>query len=187
VARTRLESIGLVKFKEKYEWEVLHYARNGDWKELASYVEHHRVDNHELRMFIGAIIRGKKKRPNNRAPAAKSRHDSLRRSLRVVWAVYVEGMGREAAIDWVADEMGLHRRTIQRDIKKNERYHIALLAEAARANKLVGGLKRKLPQLTLGERERAIIAAVQDDIAAQDLFSMRYEIDETALSQHFLS
>jgi hypothetical protein len=70
---------------------------------------------------------------------------------------------------------------------QNERYHIALLAEAARANKLVGGLKRKLPQLTLGERERAIIAAVQDDIAAQDLFSMRYEIDETALSQHFLS
>jgi hypothetical protein len=116
MARTDLESIHNVKFGKGYERQLLHYARNGDWKDLASYVEHHRVDNRELRAFIAAIIRGKQKRPNNRPPTRKSQAESSRRCRRVVWAVYVDGMGKEAAIDKVADEMGLHRRTIQRDL-----------------------------------------------------------------------
>jgi hypothetical protein len=159
MARTDLESIHNVKFGKGYERQLLHYARNGDWKDLASYVEHHRVDNRELRAFIAAIIRGKQKRPNNRPPTRKSQ---ARRCRRVVWAVYVDGMGKEAAIDKVADEMGLHRRTIQRDLKGHERYFLAILAELARANILA--VKRKIPQLTLGRREQAAIAALRSEL-----------------------
>jgi hypothetical protein len=102
--------------------------------------------------------------------------------------VYVEGDRREDAINWAADETRVHRRTIERDLEKHERYHLGLLAELARAQKLVGGLKRRIPQLTLGERERAAIAYALEDTTAQERRALtRYEIDEIALSQHFLS
>jgi hypothetical protein len=192
MARTCADSVLNLKHREAYERLLLHYARKGDWKDLASYVEQRRVDNRELRAFIGAIMRGKKRRPNNRAPTRERERDSFGRAASVIWAVHVDGMGREAAIDKAADETEVHRRTIQRDLEKHEHRCMNYLETIRLAEKFVMELKQAMPSLTSGQAWVAFLPEVNPgDRAAFDLWArhatMRYETDETALSQHFMS
>jgi hypothetical protein len=196
MARTRLASIWNEEHKKIYERGLLHYARNGDWGDLASYVERHRVDN-RVRAFIGAIIRGEKRRPNNRAPTRKSKSESRERAGRVVWFTQIDGMGREAAIDKVADEVGVHRRTVQRDLEKHRHHLLKDLDRMLPMWEFAEEAKQEMPSLssllTVGspERDALMSAFEQGNLAALELWTrrvlMRYEIDETALSQHFMS
>ena len=197
MARTRLASICNVESKKIWERKLLDYARNGDWGDLASYVERHRVDNRELRAFIGAIIRGEKRRPNNRAPTRKSYSEGRERAGRVIWFNKIDGMGREAAIDKVAEGAGVHRRTVQRDLAKYGRRLREDLDLMRRAVEVAEEAKQKIPSLSLPltagspERDALMSTLEQGNLAAYELWArhilIRYEIDETALSQHFMS
>ena len=91
-------------------------TRRGDWEPLAVYVELGLPLPKIARTFIAAVLRGKK-RPNNRVKTAFAFIKSMARAMFVL-DEEERGEKRERAIDKAADEFGVDRRTIQRDLKK---------------------------------------------------------------------
>jgi hypothetical protein len=63
-------SLDALSHNQVAEWErglVLHYAGAGDWRYVAHYIEEGGEIDGEMRKFLAAVLRGKK-RPNNKPP-----------------------------------------------------------------------------------------------------------------------
>jgi hypothetical protein len=104
-------------------WEagecILQWAHVGDWESLALYIHVGGPIRAEMRAFIVEVLRGRKKRPNNRAPKWTGRVIAMSRAIRVLLAMEA-GTAREVAIDEAASGANVDRRTIQRDLEKYE-------------------------------------------------------------------
>jgi hypothetical protein len=95
---------------------AMQWARRGDWEPLAVYIELGLSLSDEARDFLVAVLRGKTK-PNNRAQTSVVQVKSAFRA-HFVFAEQERGEKRDRAIKRAADEFGVDRRTIQRDLKE---------------------------------------------------------------------
>jgi hypothetical protein len=164
MTRTYVESDSIVRGRKSLERELLHWARNGDWDCLALYVKDHRVCSRELRALISAILQGKQRRRQNRTQTLRSQSHRAVMAMGVHIDQRASGRGREASIDKIADEMGIHRRTVQRALKEHPEPPDVTLQEW---ETFVEDLKKRAPPVVLN--------------------LTRYETDRGALTEHHIS
>jgi hypothetical protein len=101
---------------------ILRWARQGDWPGLAEYILHGGEITDGIREFLASVLRRETKAPNKRAKSILRlvRPGGLFQRVRLFIALVDEGVARERAIDLTADEFGVDRRTIRRDLKEGE-------------------------------------------------------------------
>jgi len=104
-------------FDKDQPYFIVEGARRGDREWLASLIETG-CRNPALLAFAADIVRGKVKFANNRRRPFMN-FDYLRMARKVRKLVQ-QGEGREKAIDAVADNEGVSRRTVQRALKWTE-------------------------------------------------------------------
>ena len=95
---------------------VLLAARDGDWESLARYLEAGEPVTPDIRKFLIEVLRGDRKRPNNRAPLA----NTLTREYEIAeFVMKLEAAGkRRGAIAEAEKKFHCSRSTVQRALKK---------------------------------------------------------------------
>jgi hypothetical protein len=139
---------------------IVGWARKGDWDVLADYISAGNRITNEMREFLSAVLRRKVNRPNNRAPRLRTIFGEAGLMHRVGFFLSLldRGIQRDSAITQTAENFGIDRRTIQRNIEECEdAVKILLLAQRHALHH------------------------------AYHRASMRYAVSLTALSQHFMS
>jgi hypothetical protein len=162
---------------------ALSWGRNGDWNHLADHVEQGGVITADIRKFLAAVLRREIAAPNNRAPTARIHRQSKARAELFLSAM-ANGKSREKAKDHAANEAGVDRRTIDRDLKRHE----ANLRQFLEYEKYIIAYQQTFKsQQSLAELRREYIAACQGDEPVHWKLILRYWVSPTALSQHFMS
>jgi hypothetical protein len=161
---------------------ALSWARNGDWNNLADHIERGGVITAEIRKFLVAVLRREVAAPNNRAPTARIHRQSKARAELFLSAM-ADGKSREKAKDHAANEAGVDRRTIDRDVKRHE----ADLRRLLEAEEQIIAHQQMFKSRPWGELRREYIAACQGDEPVHWKLILRYLVSPTALSQHFMS
>jgi hypothetical protein len=93
--------------------DAVTYAQRGDYEPIAEYIERGGDLPQELREFIARFLRGKVKRLNNRPPT-RAAWIQRGRTARLVAQKVWQGLGIDTAIDRVAEELDVNKRTVQR-------------------------------------------------------------------------
>jgi hypothetical protein len=106
-------------------------ALYGDWGALAEYLEGHEVLSSggrvseqatritpKMREFIAGVLRGEEIRFNNRPPKDTQTRDFI---VAVRVAKLAEKMKKTKAIDTVAEEMSVDRRSVQRALERHKK------------------------------------------------------------------
>ena len=92
--------------------------RHGDWQFLGWYVQDYGgVVTDELRKLLGDILKGKVKRPNNRATSTNAMIKHVSMAQRVA-ALRAGGCSATEAEGRVMERYGVDRRTVQRAVRK---------------------------------------------------------------------
>jgi hypothetical protein len=96
---------------------VLLKARDGDWELLARYLEAGAPVTPDIRRFLSEVLRGDRKRPNNRSPSAST----VSREYEIAEFVKKqEDAGkRRGAIAKAEEKFHCSRSTVQRALRKH--------------------------------------------------------------------
>ena len=94
-------------------------ARDGDWESLARYLEAGMPVTPDIRKFLSEVLRGDRKRPNNRSPLA----NTLTREYEIAeFVMKLEDAGkRRGAIAEAEKKFHCSRSTVQRAVKKHRK------------------------------------------------------------------
>jgi hypothetical protein len=96
---------------------VLLKARDGDWEFLAFYLETGQPITPDIRRFLCEVLRGERKRPENRPPLASTRS----REMEIAeFVMKQEGAGKRRGVIAEAEKkFRCSRSTVQRALKKH--------------------------------------------------------------------
>ena len=96
---------------------VLLTARDGDWESLARYLEAGEPVTPDIRKFLSEVLRGDRKRPNNRPSLA----NTMAREYEIAeFVMKLEDAGkRRGAIAEAEEKFHCSRSTVQRALKKH--------------------------------------------------------------------
>jgi hypothetical protein len=96
---------------------VLLAARDGDWEPLARYLEAGELVTPDIRKFLIELLRGDRKRPNNRHSSA----NTLTRDYEIAeFVMKLEDAGKgRGAIAEAENKFNCSRSTVQRAVKKH--------------------------------------------------------------------
>ena len=96
---------------------VLLAARDGDWGSLALYLEAGEPVTPDIRKFLIEVLRGDRKRPNNRPPSANTR---TREYEIAEFVMKLEDAGKRRGVIAAAEtEFHCSRGTVQRALEKH--------------------------------------------------------------------
>ena len=101
---------------------VLLMARDGDWGSLARYLEAGEPVTPDIRKFLSEVLRGDRKRPNNRAHLA----NTMNREYEIAeFVMKLEDAGkRRGAIAEAEKKFHCSRSTVQRAVKLRRPYSL---------------------------------------------------------------